>query len=290
MPEAFAAAICPAAERWLSWMNGMPMMADKKIKQRITQEDSMAQRAAIMPEERKAPTLEDVWALFREVGEKQKETDRQMQAYVAQRKETDRQMQAYAAQRKEADRRLDEQRQETERWMKEQRQETERQMKEQWEKTNKILGNLGLRFGEIVEHLIAPNLIEKFNAMNFDFRIASPNRKYYDRNHQEIAEVDVLLENTNIVMTVEIKSKLLASHVQDHLERMDILRAYADEHNDQRVWLGAVGGALLATDVRKAALKAGFYLIEQSGDTVMISVPQGFKPKEWTFRMTPQKG
>jgi hypothetical protein len=71
--------------------------------------------------------------------------------------------------------------------------------------------------------------------------------------------------------------------VEDHIERMDILREYADEHNDRRIWLGAVGGALLATDARKAALKAGFYLIEQSGDTVQISVPDDFKPKEWIY-------
>jgi hypothetical protein len=45
---------------------------------------------------------------------------------------------------------------------------------------------------------------------------------------------------------------------------------------------------VLSTDARKAALKAGFYLIEQSGDTVMISMPEGFTPKEWTYGMTPQ--
>ncbi|MDR2419699.1 MAG: hypothetical protein LBD79_11740 [Treponema sp.] len=214
---------------------------------------------AALQEERKAPTFEEVWALIREVGEKQKETAVQM-------KETDRQVKETAAQMKETDKRMD----------------------ELWKRTNKTLGDLGLRMGEIVERLIAPNLIEKFNALNFDFRIASPNRKYYDSNHQELAEVDVLLENSGVVMAVEAKSKLLASHVQDHIERMNILRAYADEHGDRRVWLGAVGGAVLATDARKAALKAGFYLIEQSGDTMTISVPKGFKPKEWTFGMTPQ--
>jgi hypothetical protein len=67
---------------------------------------------------------------------------------------------------------------------------------------------------------------------------------------------------------------------------MDILRAYADEHDDRRVWLGAVGGAVVATDARAVALKSGFYFIEQSGDTVMVSVPKDFKPREWTFRVT----
>ena len=229
--------------------------------------------AVTVRQEEKAPTFEEVWALIKEVGEKQKETAVQMQETDRRMQETDRQMQ-------ETDRRM----QETDRQM----QETDRRMEEQWKKTSKVLGDLGLRFGELVERLIAPNLVEKFNAMNFDFRTASPNRRYYDSKHQELAEVDVLLENSSVVMAVEAKSKLLASHVQDHIERMNILRAYADEHDDRRVWLGAVGGAVLAPDARKAALKAGFYLLEQSGDTMMISVPEGFKPKEWTFGMTPQ--
>jgi hypothetical protein len=39
----------------------------------------------------------------------------------------------------------------------------------------------------------------------------------------------------------------------------------ADEYDDRRVWLGAVGSAVLATDARKAALKAGFYLMNNLG-------------------------
>jgi chromosome segregation ATPase len=243
----------------------------------------MPQTATTAQGERKAATLDDVWALMREVGEKQKENAAQLKEHDRQmeerRKETDRQIE-------EHDRQMEERRKETDRQMEERRKEVDRQIEELRKETNKTTGELGRRFGAVIEHLIAPNLIKKLNALKFDFRISSPNRKYYDSNHQEIAEVDVLLENTNLVMAVEVKSKLLASHVQDHIERMDILRAYADEHDDRRVWLGAVGGALLATDARKAALKAGFYLIEQSGDTVMIVVPEGFKPKEWTFRMT----
>jgi hypothetical protein len=33
--------------------------------------------------------------------------------------------------------------------------------------------------------------------------------------------------------------------------------------------------------VKSAVLKAGFYVIEQTGDTVKIDVPEGFKPREW---------
>jgi hypothetical protein len=33
--------------------------------------------------------------------------------------------------------------------------------------------------------------------------------------------------------------------------------------------------------VKGFAVKSGFFVLEQSGDTVRISVPEGFKPKEW---------
>ena len=32
---------------------------------------------------------------------------------------------------------------------------------------------------------------------------------------------------------------------------------------------------------KQAVLEAGFYVIEQSGDTMRIDIPEGFVPKEW---------
>jgi hypothetical protein len=242
-----------------------------------------------MPEARKTATSEEVWALIREIGEKQKVDKQWLEEYRQENnqrvQENDRRVQENNQRIQENDRKLEEHRQEFDREFKKYREEYDRRMKEQWDKTNKKIGDLTMRFGDVTEHLIAPNLTEKFNGMNFNFTTAGPDRKFYaSDSNRTIAEVDILLENTAIVMAVEVKSKLLTSHVQDHIERMDILRGYADEHNDRRVWLGAVGGALMADDARKAAIKAGFYLLEQSGDTVKIAVPEGFKPREWTFR------
>jgi hypothetical protein len=33
--------------------------------------------------------------------------------------------------------------------------------------------------------------------------------------------------------------------------------------------------------VREFAVKNGFFVVAQSGDTMNIDVPEGFKPKEW---------
>ncbi|MDR2185002.1 MAG: hypothetical protein LBO80_04965 [Treponema sp.] len=59
------------------------------------------------------------------------------------------------------------------------------------------------------------------------------------------------------------------------------MRRYADEHQDKRKLLGAAAGAISPEEVRDFAVKSGFFVLEQSGDTVKISVPEGFKPREW---------
>jgi hypothetical protein len=261
--------------------------------------------AAIMPEERKSSVSDDIWAMIKEHGESIKEidekrkeawqwlkeyreaNDREVQENKLRIQENDRLLKEY---QEKNDRRIQDHEQwlkeydeRNERWLKEYREANDRWLKEQEAESNKMTSKLGFRLGEIVEHLIAPNLIEKFNDMDLHFNTSCSNQIFYDKNRKPLAEVDILLENTTIAMAVEVKSKLLASHVRDHIKRMDILRKCADEHDDQRVWFGAVGGALVAPDVYKAARKAGFYLLEQSGDTMKISVTKDFKPREWTF-------
>ncbi|MDR2608898.1 MAG: hypothetical protein LBC57_10965, partial [Treponema sp.] len=69
--------------------------------------------------------------------------------------------------------------------------------------------------------------------------------------------------------------------VRDHLRRMEKLRDYGDEHGDKRKLLGAVAGAVASKEVKDFAVKSGFFVLEQSGDTIRISVPKGFTPREW---------
>jgi hypothetical protein len=45
--------------------------------------------------------------------------------------------------------------------------------------------------------------------------------------------------------------------------------------------VGAVAGAVMSEGVKPFALKNGFYVVEQAGDTLKIDVPEDFKPREW---------
>jgi hypothetical protein len=161
---------------------------------------------------------------------------------------------------------------ETDRRMK----ETDRQMKE----TNRKIGELGNRFGELAEHLVVPNIKEKFKALHFSFEQVSQNIEISDSG-RFMAEIDILLENGDTVIAVEVKAKPLQKDVDEHINRMEILRRRADARKDARKFQGAIAGAIMANEVRRYIHKAGFYAIEQTGDTVKINIPKGFKPREW---------
>jgi hypothetical protein len=200
-------------------------------------------------------TFEKVWAMFQETDRQFKETRKQM-------KETARIVKENAKLMKE----------------------TREQMKE----TDRQIGNLGHRFGELAEHLVAPNIMEKFNEQGFHFNETATDKKFADsETHKVIVEVDVFLENGDIAMAVEVKAKPKIKDVDDHIRRMEVLRRHADRKHDKlsgriaRRFQGAIAGAIMGGDVRRYILKNGFYVIEQTGDTVQIAVPEGFKAREW---------
>ena len=164
-------------------------------------------------------------------------------------------------------------------------QESDRKFQEsgrRMEKLQEQMGDLNNRFGEMVEHLVAPSIVEKFNELGFKFYKYAPNvRITKPGTDDDLAEIDILLENGDTVIAVEVKAKATQKSVKKHIKRMQILRQYADLHKDKRRHHGAIAVAIMDRSLRSYILKQGFYLIEQTGDTVQINIPEGFKPREW---------
>jgi hypothetical protein len=186
-------------------------------------------------------TFDDVWAALMELRENQKETDRRLAESARQIEETGRQM-------KETDRKL---------------------------------GRLGNSFGELAEHLVLPNILEKFRARGYVFTKAGSDVQFKDQSGKTIAEVDIWLENGDSVLAIEVKARLREKDVEDHMRRMGVLRGYFDGHRDNRKLLGAVAGAVMMDEARIRAETEGFYVIEQTGDTVKIIETEGWTPREW---------
>jgi hypothetical protein len=177
-------------------------------------------------------------------------------------------------QMKETDRLFQESKAETERFLRESRAETDRIITKMSRELNQAIGKLGNRFGELIEHLVSPNLMEKFITLGYAFSRTNTRVKYKDvTTGKTLAEVDVLLENGEFVLAVEIKADPSSEDVKDHVKRMETLRAYADVHNDKRKYIGAIAGGIVGTEVKTYALKSGFYVLEQAGDTVRIEEP-----------------
>jgi hypothetical protein len=193
--------------------------------------------------------IEEVWATLREVSESQKETDRKFQETRLQLEETGRQVN-----------------------------ETTRQMKA----TNKRLGFLTNRFGELAEHLVAPNIHKRFNELGYHFGSCAPGGlKVYDEKGNTRTEIDLLLENGSTIMALEVKTKPVIKDVEHHIKRLEILRENRSMINDNRVIKGAIAGAIFGSEEKKATIEAGLYVVEQSGDTMRIDVPEGFQAREW---------
>jgi hypothetical protein len=193
-------------------------------------------------------------------------------------KETDRRM-------KETERLLKESGAETDRLLKESGLKTDQRMEklqQQVKYTNKYMGSLTNRFGELVEHLVAPNIIEKFNALDYKFSEIGRNCEFMNKDTDNVdAEVDILLENGKYSIAVEVKVKPDTKDVEDHIERLKFLRRFKDGKGDKREIRGAIASAIMPNEVKEMALQAGLYVIEQSGDTVKIETPQQVRGWRW---------
>ena len=164
----------------------------------------------------------------------------------------------------------------------ESKKETDRMFQESKKVNDRIIGKLGNRFGELVEHLVAPNLMEKFNELGYSFTESSMDVIIIEPDNPDTStDIDILLENGDIVIAIEVKSKPNDEDVRDHIQRMEVLRRRADRRNDTRKYRGAIAGAIMSPSVRQYITKNGFYLIEQTGDTVKINIPEKFKAREW---------
>jgi hypothetical protein len=151
------------------------------------------------------------------------------------------------------------------------------------EENNKNLGGLNRSFGEMAEHLVAPGIVKRFNEIGYHFNyIVDGDVKILDESGKILAEINIYLENGDYIIAVEVKSKPAEKDITDHIERLKILKEHRNKYNKgQQIIQGAIAGAIFKEKVKEATLKAGLYVLEQSGDTMKMEIPPGFKPQEW---------
>jgi hypothetical protein len=165
-------------------------------------------------------------------------------------------------------------------------QKTERLLKEtrkMVDRNGKQMGELHRKFGRLAEHLVAPGIEKRFNEMGFHFtETALKGMKVKDEKKRVVAQIDILLENNETAVLVEVKVKPEPEDIAEHIERMEIFRDIRKNGRGPRKRvLGGIAGAIFEDNMKAAVRKAGLYVIEQSGDTMKIDMPEGWEPKAW---------
>ena len=168
--------------------------------------------------------------------------------------------------------------------LRESQKETGRQIKEM----SKHIGGLGNSIGELIETLVAARLWEKFSAYPYGFNRAYRRVQVFDdTSSREIAEIDILLYNTEWVMAVEVKRELYERDVEYHIKRMERIRKYPPPMVLGKKLLGAIAGGTVSPAARELAFQSGFFVLELRGESVdLLPPPEGFSAREWSGVVT----
>jgi len=230
-------------------------------------------------------TPEKIWAILQEAAEWRREHEKEEARRRAELELAEAKRREEEAKRREENERADAKRREEWALFEKKWQESV----EKWDKADRQLkamksevGGMSNTFGEIVEHLVVPGVEERLGELGLRFDSVSSRRKIKDESGRIRVEVDLLLENSQTIVAVEVKSKVRARDIEeDCVEKLETLRGILDGKNDRRRLLGVIAGAVFGDDQKRLARDAGLYVIVQTGDTMRLEIPKGFKPREW---------
>ncbi|MBF0137565.1 MAG: DUF3782 domain-containing protein [Magnetococcales bacterium] len=235
-------------------------------------------------------TVDDIWKLFQETNRIFKESEARSKESAARLEhdlqETRRIMRENHAETERIMREIRENSAESERKMRENSAEVERKMRESHAETDRVVkevsrqvGQLGSRWGEFVEGLVAPACETIFAERGIPIHKVSPRIKAKLPGNRHM-EIDLLVMNTSMVALVEVKSKLKHDHVREHLTRLTEFKEFFPEYADRRV-MGAVAGIVIEESVDRYAMNEGLFVIVQSGDAVHLANDTAFQPRIW---------
>jgi hypothetical protein len=155
--------------------------------------------------------------------------------------------------------------------------ETLASVRESMKELSGNVSGVNRRLGEVVEMIVLPSLMKKMNALGHNFTMSSP-RKRFSRDGEQLAEIDLFLENGGEAMAVEAKARFKLGDVNVFLGRLELLRENEDI-------TGTAGKAIFAAAAavgfdraaRELASEKGMYLVEidDDNDSVRVVPPEG---------------
>ena len=134
----------------------------------------------------------------------------------------------------------------------------------------------------MVRYVVLPCIEEEFWKLGLNFSMTSAFTTIDDKKNNIHIVIDIDLRDGDKEMLVKVEAKPTIDDIRDHIERMEKVRAHRGLRDDNRKYLGAIVGMVMSENEKTFALKSGFYVIEPSGETFAITVPEGiYAPREW---------
>ena len=186
-------------------------------------------------------TPEIVWAMLRDIAERQAKTEQLLEEVGKQQQETDR-------------------------LMKESKKETDRIIRE----TNQQLGGMAYNQGRFAEEYFI-NSFEKGKQNFFGEKFDCLRRNEKAGLNAVIEdEYDILLINGKTVGIIEIKFKAHDKDIPKVLSKADTFRANYPKYKNHKIYLGLATMAFYP-ELEHACQDKGIAIIKQAGDTVVIN-------------------
>ena len=162
-------------------------------------------------------------------------------------------------------------------------QETEAQMRETGhlvERISRDLGRLGNQLGEFVEEMVEPAVVALFEARGLKVHRTMKNLTYRNDDGRLLAQVDLVVIDSNTLIAIECKSHLSVDDVNEHLERLADFKTYWQEYASHRLF-GAVAAMVVPDEVAAYAYRKGLFALAPSGETMRLLNDKAFQPKAW---------
>jgi hypothetical protein len=225
----------------------------------------------------KGLTFEDVWAAILETERRFQETDKRF-------RKTDKQVDKMTKAVERMSERVDRVTQNVDKMSERVDRVTHNigEMSERVDLVAKNVGGLNRSVGDLIEILIAARLWEKFTAYPYGLQRAYRRIPVYDEENHLRTDIDILLADTEWAMVVEVKREADDKDVDRHLKRMELIRKYPPPGVTGKRLLGAIAGGVVSPDAVAYAHKAGFFVLELAGESVvLLDTPAGFVAREW---------
>jgi hypothetical protein len=212
-------------------------------------------------------TLDEVWRLFKATDERiarnNEAIDQRFRATDEQIKATDEQIKATGEQIKANDRIASRRYAET---------------LESLRELSRRMGQFSNQVGEFAEELVVPAAKRLFAARGIPVHTVA--RNVQGERNGRATEIDILVVNTDHVVAIEVKTRPRIAHIDQHLERLAIVKEIFPEYGERKL-LGAIAGIIFDENVARYAYQRGLFVLGQSGDVVTLLNDDKFQPKVW---------